>query len=391
MRAYLATLILVLAMTAPTALADDRASAERHFRTGERLFTAGDFVHAAASFEQAYASLPLPAIAFSGAQAYRLAWAKAKDKDPGHLRRAVELYRIYVEQEPKGDRVVEASAALGDLEPLVARLGGGGGAPLIPRVTGVTVTSALAGVKVEIDGGPALALPLVKELPVGEHQVVATAPGYAPRTLPVSTVDGALVPVEIELDPLPSTLAIRAEGGSQVEIDGRPVRLGRGGVVEVPAGRHLVEISRRGRRPFAVEVEVARGERRAIAARQPVTGQRRIATWVLYGAGGLALGAGVATTLTVLADGDASDLADLKASRGLTLDEAARYDELRGDRDDLRSLAIGLGVTAAAVAATGVLLYVFDHERSTSSAALAPSVAPTVSADGAGVSWTGRF
>lgn len=390
MRALIFAMVAA-ALAASTAVADDRTSAERHFRTGERLFTAGDFIHAAASFEQAYASLPLPAIAFSGAQAYRLAWAKAKDKDPAHLRRAVELYRIYVEQEPKGERVVEASSALGDLEPLVARLGAGGGAPLLPRVTGVTVTSAIAGVKVEIDGGPALALPLVKELPVGEHQVVATAPGYAPRTLPVSTVDGALVPVEIELAPLPSTLAIRAEGGSQVEIDGRPVRLGRGGLVEVPAGRHLVEISRRGRRPFAIEVDVGRGEQRALAARQPVTGQRRIATWVLYGAGALALGAGVATTLTLVADADASDLADLRASRGLTLDEAARYEELRGDRDDRRALAVGLGVGAAAVAATGVLLYVFDHERSTSGAALGPSLAPTVNADGAAVSWTGRF
>ena len=69
MRTIVATMILaVLAATTTPAGADDRKTAEKHFRTGERLFSAGDFVHAAGSFEAAYATLPLPAIAFSAAQ-----------------------------------------------------------------------------------------------------------------------------------------------------------------------------------------------------------------------------------------------------------------------------------------------------------------------------------
>jgi hypothetical protein len=389
MRAIVATMILaVLAASTAPAGADDRKTAEKHFRTGERLFTAGDFVHAAGSFEQAYATLPLPAIAFSAAQAYRLAWAKAKDKDPALLQRAVALYRIYVEQDPSGDRVVEASAALGDLEPLLGKVTGtGAAAPAIPKLTGVTITSALPGVKVAIDGAAPVELPLVKELAVGAHTVVATAPGYAERTLPVATVDGALVPVEIELDALPARVTLALEAGSTVAIDGRAttgdVRRG----VAVPAGRHLVTVTRRGRRAFAQEFEVGRGEAVAITARQPVTSQRRIATWVLYGAGALTVGAGVAGTFAYLSDADAAALADRRATRGLSVDEVASYEALRAERDDRRALAYGLAGGALAVGFTGALLYWFDRDEPRG----LPALAPTVSGDGAGVVLGGAF
>ncbi|MBK9033414.1 MAG: hypothetical protein IPL61_19435 [Myxococcales bacterium] len=381
--------LAALALVAAPAAADDRKTAEKHFRTGERLFSAGDFAHAAGSFEQAYATLPLPGIAFSAAQAYRLAWAKSTDKDPAHLRRAVALYRAYVDQAPQGDRVVEATAALGDLEPLLARLGGGGGgaAPIMARVTGVTLTSAIADVKVSIDGGAPVPLPLVKELPVGTHEVVATAVGYASRTLPVSTLEGALVPVEVELDALPARLTIKAAGGSTVAIDGRGATLDREHAVAIAAGRHLVTVTRRGRRTFAQEVDVARGEALTVGARQPVTGQRRAATWVLYGAGALAAGSVVATTFAFSSDADAAELADRRASRGLSIDEVARYDALRVERDDRRALALGLGGAALAVGVTGALLYWFDRDE------VGPlsSLAPTVSGDGAGVTLGGQF
>lgn len=390
MRALIVTLIVavVVGAGAPRAAADDRKTAEKHFRTGERLFSAGDFVHAAGSFEQAYATLPLPAIAFSAAQAYRLAWAKAKDKDPALLQRAVALYRVYVEQDPSGDRVVEASAALGDLEPLLGKVtGGGAAAPVIPKLTGVTITSALPDVKVAIDGAAPVGLPLVKELPVGAHTVVATAPGYAERTLPVATVDGALVPVEIELDALPAKVTLSVEAGSTVAIDGRAadgdVRRG----LAVPAGRHLVTVTRRGRRAFAQEFEVGRGEAIAIAARQPDTSQRRIARWVLYSAGALAVGAGLAGTAALLSDADAAELADRRAERGLSIDEVARYDALRAERDDRRAAAYGLGGAALAVGFTGALLYWFDRDEPRG----LPTLAPTVTTTGAGLAVGGDF
>lgn len=386
MRALMLAIAIVM-LGAPAAHADDkRATAERYFRTGERLFGAGEFVAAARAFEDAYARMPLPAIAFSAAQSYRLAWVRKKD--PAHLQRAVELYRLYLEQVPKGERVVDASAALGELEAVLRLSAGTAAAPPPPRVTGVTITSSIAGVQVAIDGEAPAPLPIVRDLSPGPHTAAATADGYAAATVEFQAVDGAVVPVEIDLDALPARVSVRAEAGSQIAVDGQaagtaplPTALA------LPAGRHFVAVTRRGRVGFGQEVEVGRGQEVALVARQPVTGQRRAATWTLIGAGVLAVGAGTAATFAWIADGDAADLEARRASQGLSLAERDRYLTLRAERDDRRALALGLGGAAVAVGVTGALLFLFDRDV----AERAPALAPAVSADGAGVTWAGRF
>jgi hypothetical protein len=80
----------------------------------------------------------------------------------------------------------------------------------------VTITSALPGVKVAIDGARAGRAAAGQ----GARGSARTpwsrpAPGYAERTLPVATVDGALVPVEIELDALPARGHAGARGGAR--------------------------------------------------------------------------------------------------------------------------------------------------------------------------------
>ena len=112
----------VLLLTAQPARADEKAEAQKRFRSGEVAFKAGDYVVAAEAFEEAYALLPLPAIAFSTAQSYRLQYFI--DKQPARLRRAVELYRVYVDQTPKGGRREDAVANLAEVEPLLGRLDG---------------------------------------------------------------------------------------------------------------------------------------------------------------------------------------------------------------------------------------------------------------------------
>jgi hypothetical protein len=87
MRRIIVTSVLLLA-AAPTAAvaqpagtsAAGRQEAEQFFRAGERAFKNNSFQAAAEMFERAYATLPLPAIAFSAAQAYRLQYAL--DADP---------------------------------------------------------------------------------------------------------------------------------------------------------------------------------------------------------------------------------------------------------------------------------------------------------------------
>jgi hypothetical protein len=111
---------------------------------------------------------------------------------------------------------------------------------------------------------------------------------------------------------------------------------------------------------------------------------------VLIGAGAVAAGAAVAGTFAFLADGDAADLAARRDTVGLTLAERDRYEALRGDRDDRRTLAIGLGAAAVGLGVTGALLYWFDRDSPERAPAL-PAIAPTVGADGAGLTVTGRF
>lgn len=392
MRALLIAVIAAVAVTAmqaPAAADDPRKTAERYFRSGERLFGAGEFVAAGRAFEDAFAIMPLPAIVFSAAQAYRLAWVRKKD--PIHLQRAAELYQLYLDKDPKGARVVDASAALGELEAVLRGHTGRVG-PVAPRSTGVTITSSIVAVEVGLDGGAITPLPIVRDLAPGKHTLVAAADGYAGRTIEFQAVEGVVVPVEIELDALPARVTITAERGSTIAVDGRGVGAAPLAMpLELPAGRHFVAVTRRGRVGYGHELELARDQAVTIAARQPATGQRRAARWVLIGAGALTVGAGVAATAALLADGDAADLAARQATVGLSLAERDRYESLRGQRDDRRALAFGLGGAALAVGVTGALLYWFDRDDAERAPSIAPSIAPTVSGDGGGVVFAGSF
>lgn len=376
----------------PWARADDqRAEAERYFRTGERLLNAGEFAAAASSFEDAYEILPLPEIAFSAAQSYRLAYVK--DAQPGRIKRAVELYRIYLGKVKSGGRVKDATNALLELEPQLARLEAGGKlitATPANRTTGLMITSEVAPASGRIGADPALAgeLPLVREVTAGKHEVTVEAKGYKPKTITAIAVEGELVPVEVDLEPLPAIIAIETEGGARVTVDGRshgttPLR-----AIQVDAGRHYVTITKRGRRSHAREVVLERGATATVATSLRTTTQRRASRWVLIGSGVLLVGSGLAGLGALSADGEASDLDDKRLTGGgITEDELARYDELRAERDDLKTTMWTLGGAALAVGVAGGLMYFLDRDEPEAG----PSLAPTVGPDGAGVTVRGSF
>jgi len=360
LRAAALAIAVVVAAAAPAGADGDRTAAERFFRAGERAYNAGQYLAAAEAFEEAYRLLPVPAIAFSTAQAYRLQYFL--DKQPGHLKRAVELYRLYVDQQKTGGRVGDAATSLAELEPLMARMEAEGkmsAAAPPPKATRLMIVSQIDGARGTVDGagGP---LPLVVEVAPGEHAIAVEADGYFPVTLKASALDGELVPVEIDLKPRPALLDVTAEAGARVAIDGRsagtvPLR-----GFELPAGKHFISVSRRGRRPFSREVVVARGDRVSLAPTLRATTQRRLSWWVLGGAGVLAVGAGLTGVAALSADGDAADLDEKRRSRGITLAELDRYDQLRRDRDDAVRATWILGGAAAATAAAGVLLVLID-------------------------------
>jgi stage V sporulation protein SpoVS len=381
---------LAFAFGARAARADERAEAERYFRTGERLLNAGEFAAAASSFEDAYEILPLPEIAFSAAQSYRLAYVK--DQQPGRLKRAVELYRIYLDKVKSGGRVNDATNALLELEPQLQRLEAGGktiAAMPANRTTGLMITSEVSPASGQIGADPALAgeLPLVREVAAGKHEVTVKAKGYAPKTITAIAVEGELVPVEVDLEPLPATIELKIEGGARITIDGRSFGTTPMAPVKVDAGRHFVTVTKRGKKAHAREVVLERGSTATVATRLRTTTQRRAARWVLIGSGVLFVGAGLAGVGAWSADSDAADLDEQRRTTGISEADLARYEDLRRERDDLKTTMWTFGGAAVAVGVAGGLMYVFDRDEPEA----APAIAPVVGPDGAGVTVRGRF
>jgi hypothetical protein len=386
---------LVVMAVSSTALADDqRIEAEKYFRTGERLLNAGEYAAAASSFEDAYEILPLPEIAFSAAQSYRLAFVK--DQQPARLKRAVELYRLYLEKVTSGGRVNDATNALLELEPQLQRMEAGGktiGPMPAARTTGLMITSEVTPASGRIGADPKLAgeLPLVREVAAGKHEVTVEAKGYEPKTITAIAVEGELVPVEVDLVPLPATIELKVEGGARIQVDGRTVgTTPLGAPLRVDAGKHFITVTKRGKRSYARELTVDRGETVVVQTSLRTTTQRKAARYVLIGSGVLFLGATLSGIGAAGADSDAADIDERRQNGGgITESELQRYDELRAQRDDLKTSMWVLGGAALVVGAAGGLMYLFDRED----AEAPPSfgVTPTASPEGVGVSAWGRF
>ena len=101
-----------LAQSAPEL---ERAKAS--FKAGANAYAAGDYLAAIQALEDAYEISPLPAIAFSLAQAERKQYFV--DEQRGHLERALQLFRRYLAEETRGARREDARVAITQLEPLL--------------------------------------------------------------------------------------------------------------------------------------------------------------------------------------------------------------------------------------------------------------------------------
>ena len=94
------------------------ASAREYFRAGAQAYSVGEYGAAIQAFEQAYALAPRPAVLFSIAQAERRQYFLVRDQQ--HLRRAIDMFRQYLEEETQTARKADAVQALSELEPLLA-------------------------------------------------------------------------------------------------------------------------------------------------------------------------------------------------------------------------------------------------------------------------------
>ncbi|WP_428261602.1 PEGA domain-containing protein [Haliangium sp.] len=364
--AALAALVVIAAGAAHAQRDNDRrAEAERLFRAGESAYNDGQYLIAAAAFEQAYELLPLPAIAFSAAQAYRLQYFI--DKDSGHLLDAIELYRKYLGEVRQGGRRDDAAAGLAELEVIRARLEREGA--LLPRRrdtnarTQLMITTQVEDATATVDGSDGTT-PLVVEVAPGEHQVEVRAEGYFPRRQTAVAVEGRLIVVELELAPEPARLTVVAAPGAAVAVDGRPAGetpLAR--PLAIPAGRHFVTVSRRGRQPWARELDFERGRGVELRPALEITGQRRASYWLLGLAGVTLAGAGVSGTFAWLADRDLAKLEDQRRTGSLTRGEFDEYRRLQDVRDNRLRITYGVLGAGALAAITGGVLYWFDTPR----------------------------
>jgi hypothetical protein len=388
-------IVAILLVITGVAHAEDKATAERYFRAGAKAYAAQNFQAAAVNFDEAFKALPMPEIAFSAAQAYRRLYQI--DPKPEYVKRAIELYQTYVRDVKTGGRVGDAADNLAEMRRELDKLQAAGvnvsattaarartriginvsvgdqAAPelgALREIGDATGESSIKGLTATIDGKPAEPFALV-EVEAKEHVVNVTADGYFPVEKKTVAVEGQSTFIDVELKPMPAKVRVDTESGARVLVDGRAASA----QLELPAGKHLLTVLRRGREPFAKELTVARGEQLAVSAPLQKTARRKAVPW-LYGTAGLLAAGAIATgTFAALRDSRASDLRmDIDAGNRPASDADA-YASAVDSRDRFKLWTWILGGGAVAAAATGTVMLVFD----------------TPTSDGATIGVAGRF
>jgi hypothetical protein len=384
----LAALVVLAALARPSR-ADDLADAEALFRAGQKAFESTQYAAAADAFEQAYKKDPLPAIAFTAAQAERLQYFI--DNQPDRLVRAVTLYHQYIDVQKTGGRVADAVSNLAQIEPLLRELTATGAttkdaAPVALKATRLVVIADIAGARATIDNdtGP---VPFVHDVASGEHTIVVAADGYATLTRKATAIDGEMVPVEVVLAPLPATLAVPTPTGAEVRVDGRVVGETPLASADVTAGKHYIAITKRGYVPYARELELSRGAKLTVDPKFHTTRQRRAVPWVFGIGGALVVATGVAALLEHSSHSDALSLHAELVTGGQDPSVVTRYNDALSARTERLHATEWLGGAAAAVLGTTALLYWFDN----SSAETPPPITAAVGTTSVGVAFSGRF
>jgi hypothetical protein len=374
-------LLALIAMTG-VASADDRAAAERYFRAGAKAYAAQSFGPAAQNFDEAYKASPIAEIAFSAAQAYRRLYRV--EPKPEYVKRAVELYRAYLAQVKTGGRVGDAADNLAEMEreldklKLAGQLGKGGDLTAVRTRIGVSVTfadqrateelreiadatgeAATKGLSAKIDGKAIEPFALV-EVDPKEHLIEVVADGYFPVEKKLIAVDGQSSMLEIELKPRPAAVTVKTESGARISVDGRPVATAPTAALEVPAGKHLITVLRRGREPFAREIEVTRGDALTFAAPLVKTGRRRAVPWVLGGAAVLGVAAVTTSIFAGVHNSNANDLRDDLDGGNRPPSDGDAYDDEVRSRDRYVTATWVFGGAAVAAGTIGVLMWAFD-------------------------------
>ncbi len=355
-----------LQLASPARAADDPAAVEQAkalFNAGAQAYDAGRFGAAIQAFQQAYALAPRPAILFSMAQAERKSFYV--DRRIDDLKHAIEHYHRYLELVPSGGRRGDAADALAALEPMAARMSPQeaattGTAPVEAK-TRIMVTSSTPGARASLDDGPPTDVPLIDDVKPGKHRVRVEAEGYFDETREALAATGSLSAVDVPLRDRPASLSIALDASAALSIDGRPTAstpLPR--PLELPAGTHVVTITRNGSRAFTRELTLERGKPATLDVKLETSGQRTVA-WVFFGGAGAALLAGGAFTAGAFVEqSNARKIVSAQASGNIPASDVGAYQSDVSARDRWRSVAYATFGAGVGLAAVGTVLWLFD-------------------------------
>lgn len=349
------------------AQAENVGEARTYFNAGAQAYEAGQFPAAIQAFERAYQLAPREAIIFTIGQAHRRQYYI--DKNPAHLKAAIERYRDYLKRVPEGGRRADAAEALAELEPIAARVDSAvgdtePGAAVQPaaRQTRVMVTSPTPNARVSLNGATPASLPLIAEVAKGKHRVKVAAPGFFDEERELQAAEGGILALDITLREQPGKLDIAVEEDAEITVDGRLVGLTPlSRPIELPAGRHLVAVLKNGRTGFTKEVRIERGKSQRLDVKLESTGQRLAANVLFVSSAGALLTGGVFTVLAIRQEGDAKDIRDEAGEANIDREQLVAYNDALDRRDDYRRAAFLSFGASAALGATGFLLYSFDQ------------------------------
>lgn len=373
-----------LALVRPAlAQGPDLERAKDSFRAGASAYAAGDYLAAIQALDLAYEITPLPAIAFSLAQAQKKQYFR--DNQPQHLQRAITLFRRYLEQEPHGPRREDASLALAQLEPLLAaRAPAAAPAPAQaePRPTRLMIVSDAPGAQISLDGAVPAPSPLIREVAPGPHRALVRAPGFFPSERTVTAVSGELILSEQRLSERPAALYVWAPQGADVYVDG--VFVGQGGerlLLELPSGRHQLAVGKNGYELARRDFSLVRGAAHAESVTLFPTSQRRIARGMFIGSAATLSAGIVLAAFAVRSENQAETFLSNSKNDNVSSADLASYNAAISDRDRYRAVATASAVGAAALLISGLFLHELDHPNLP--LAPRPDVAPDTAAPAA--------